>query len=161
MLVFGPFDFRAFDPRTNHWRRVTPQGRVRGAGGLVVWTGKWMIDWAAAVVVTLRARELLLVGRVGLAYEPRTNRWRRIASPRPARTGFAAVWARRRLLVWGGTAARGNSYDPSTNRWEALPSAPVGRRLDPAVVWTGRTMIVWGGWRAPHRGVPDGASFSP
>lgn len=61
---------------------------------------------------------------------PATNRWRRLPSMESGRTGAAAVWTGKRLLVWGGrmalagedvTPPHGLAYDPRANRWSPLP----------------------------------------
>jgi N-acetylneuraminic acid mutarotase len=281
MLVFGPFDSQAFNPLTNHWRRL-PAERGGGAGGLVLWTGHEMIDWgggccgdassggsaynpttntwrtlapsplapsqqpigawtgreliifvggldpdgkpyparfarAAAYNPTNNTwrrlaplpaprggatavwdgREVLVVGgvgaprggkppalaAVGFAYNPATNRWRRLPPMESGREGASVVWTGKRLLVWGGQTARAGSlpvscaevptpcviaghglaYDPAADRWSPLAKAPLLGRLDPAAVWTGHAMIVWGGGtgRPPYQGFTDGALFAP
>jgi hypothetical protein len=82
------------------------------------------------------------------------------------RTGAAAIWARKRLLVWGGKGARsevrarGLAYDAEANRWLSLPPAPLSARVDPAAVWTGEELIVWGGGGHDQR-LADGAAFAP
>jgi len=84
-----------------------------------------------------------------------------------ARSGFAAVWDGRQLLVWGGLTAagvappHGEAYTLATNRWTALPASPRGR-ADPVAVWTGRQMIVWGGNNsADNKSYTDGAAYTP
>ncbi|MGZ4302510.1 MAG: hypothetical protein ACXVE0_12975 [Gaiellaceae bacterium] len=276
MVVFGPFDFQAFNPLTNHWRRLP--NNAAPPGGIVVWTGRELIGWgggccsdassegaaynpvtntrrklarsplapeqwpigawtgrelvlfvsgirptttkpwparlarAAAynpVTDTWRriaplparrtnanavwdGREVLIVGgtgaprggnppapaAVGFAYNPVTNRWRRLAPMKSGRSGAAAVWTGKRLLIWGGTTSslagfklvtpsQGLAYDPNANRWSPLPWAPLLGRLDPTAVWTGHAMIVWGGQRPAtpvgtgDRFFADGAAFRP
>lgn len=154
----------AYDPATDTWRRIAPLpgSDVRyGFHGTAVWDG----------------REILVIGaganaRATFAYDPRTNRWRRLA-PLPApRPGAAAVWAGRRLVVWGGSNARGTAqlpdgvaFDPQTNRWSTIPRAPLRARYGPAVQWTGRQLVVWGGGIPGKAGAPgfvrDGAAFNP
>jgi N-acetylneuraminic acid mutarotase len=159
----------AYNPRTNTWRRIAPTPERR------FWDG---------ATATWDGREVLFVGgrlgtpkglpgrlaRVGLAYNPATNRWRRLASMETGRTDFAAVWTGKRLLVWGGRTTRnaiqrpprGFAYNPGTNRWSRLPQAPLRGRSDPTAVWTGKAMIVWGGAGLPdYRSFTDGASFTP
>jgi N-acetylneuraminic acid mutarotase len=275
MLVFGPFDFQAFNPSTNRWRRLAAE-RGGGAGGLVVWTGREMIDWgggccgdassaggayrpttntwrklsrsplapsqqpigawtgrelivlvsgvdpdgkpypaslarAAAyspasntwrriaplptrrqgAIAVWDGHELLVVGgagapragkpaplaRIGFAYTPATNRWRRLPPMASGRTNFAAVWSGKRLLIWGGRTSpdvatpvipsRGLAYDALADSWSSLPQGPLVGRLGPTAVWTGRAMIVWGGSRPKvplgtgTRSLADGAAYRP
>ena len=85
------------------------------------------------------------------------------------RSGFAAVWTGRQLLIWGGVTAsgtrttHGEAYTPATNTWTALPAAPLRGRESPVAVWTGRQMILWGGFRNgnPFSGFTDGAGYTP
>jgi hypothetical protein len=96
-------------------------------------------------------------------------------APIQARSGAAATWTGRQLLVWGGvtysrTAAPGSdtaqlyadgaAYDPATARWEKLPSAPLSARQHPASAWTGKEWLLWGGF-ASHGQQPDGAAYDP
>jgi hypothetical protein len=90
--------------------------------------------------------------RDGAAYNPTTNRWRRIpAAPMPGTAIPAAVWTGREMLVLGGLevvaqggqARRGGAaYNPKTNRWRVLPAAPfeaIGPFTDGA--WTGHDAL--------------------
>ncbi len=161
----------AYNPTTNTWRRIAPLPAPRG-GATVVWDGHDVLVVGGTGPRGTRAGAVL--PRVGLAYNPATNRWRRLAPMPSGRQSAAAVWTGTRLLVWGGTTisggppqspSRGLAYNPATNRWSALPKAPLHGRLDPTAVWTGHAMIVWGGYRPDlawaHRGLADGAAFRP
>ena len=144
----------AYDPAKDTWRRITSPPRQR-LGASAVWDG----------------REVLVVGGSGpadaggfrklasipFAYDPATNRWRRLSAMDDGAYGRAfatVVWTGRTLLLWGGeTQARGRytlathglAYDPRANRWSQLPTAPLLPRLGPVGVWTGRSLLVWGG----------------
>ena len=109
----------------------------------------------------------------GLAFNPATNTWRKLPPMAYPRTGFAAVWTGRQLLVWGGLTGpytapvlppHGEAYDPATNQWTALPASPLHGRVVGTAVWTGHSMIVWGGW-APNGDTStpylDGAIYTP
>jgi hypothetical protein len=166
----------AYDPSTRRWHRIAPLPEPRN-GADVVWDG----------------RELLVVGgagaprngtpgqlaRVGFAYDPATDRWRRLAPMRSGRIGGVAVWTGKRLLLWGGqvgplgakTVATGSglAYDPVRDAWEELPQAPIRGRIGPTGVWTGSELIVWGGdsvacasgGRCTTRHLHDGAALRP
>ncbi len=186
IVVVGPLDpdgrpwpaglarAAAYDPATRVWRRIAPPPAPR-SGASAIWDG----------------REVLLVGgtaaplagrapapaRVGFAYAPASNRWRRLPAMGAGRVGAAMVWTGRRLLVWGGSSTagagapvtpnRGLAYDPGADRWSSLPATPLLGRLDPIAVWTGRSMVVWGGQRPKSpagtgtRWFADGAAFTP
>jgi N-acetylneuraminic acid mutarotase len=160
----------AYNPRTNTWRRIAPapDPRFSWDGATAIWDGREVL----VVGGTLLTNRGLSGGlaRIPLAYNPRTNRWRRLAAMESGRTDFAAVWTGKRLLVWGGRTTRGGppqrpprgfAYDPATNRWSRLPQAPLRGRSDPTAVWTGKAMIVWGGGGLPdYRSFTDGAAFT-
>lgn len=160
----------AYNPATDTWRRIAPApGRRSWGGATAIWDGSDVLV-VGGTRITSRGRPLGLA-RAGLAYNPETNRWRRLAPMESGRTDFAAVWTGRRLLVWGGRSTRGYApqrpprgfaYDPATNRWSRLPQAPLRGRFDPAAVWTGKAMIVWGGGGlSNYRSFTDGAAFTP
>ena len=90
-------------------------------------------------------------------------------APISARTGPAAVWTGREMVVWGGTeliggaehpAADGAAFDPTSGRWRLLASSPLSARSSAAVVWTGTEMVVWGGSNAGEF-LGDGAAYDP
>jgi hypothetical protein len=109
----------------------------------------------------------------GMAYNPARNSWRRLPGMPLPRSGFAATWTGRHVLVWGGLTggtptpvppAHGEAYDPAANRWTALPVSPLRGRDLPVAVWTGRQMIVWGGYlprQGPSLVFTDGAAYAP
>ena len=156
----------AYNPTTNSWRRIAPLPRADGQEAQsflgtaeAVWDGREIL-----VVGSLRRGT---AGTAGYAYNARTNRWRPLPKAESnGRTGAAAVWTGRRLLVWGWKGARGEipahgfAYDPKTNRWSPLPPAPIFGRTNPTAVWTGHELIVWGGGEAYPR-FADGAAFRP
>ena len=161
-------DAAAYTPATNSWRKLANLP-VPLIGDVAVWDG----------------HEVLLVGgqtpqggrwrlvTEGFAYNPVTNRWRRLPSMGQGRVGHVALWTGRQMLVWGGETVRagvrvapphGVAYDPSHDRWSALPISPLRGRVSPTAVWTGRQMIVWGGQSigsASPRLVSDGAAYTP
>jgi N-acetylneuraminic acid mutarotase len=161
----------AYEPRTNTWRRIAPvpDRYFSWDGASATWDGREVL----VVGGTLATRKGISAGlaRVPLAYNPRTNRWRRLAPMSTGRAHFAAVWTGTQLLVWGGRTttkdphrrpSRGLAYSPATNRWSQLPQAPLRGRDDPVGVWTGKAMIVWGGTGLPgYRSFTDGAAFAP
>lgn len=159
----------AYNPSTNRWHRIAPPPASRG-GATAVWDGREVLLIGGAPGP--RGGKPAALARQGFAYNPKRNRWRRLAPMPSGRAGFTAQWTGTRLLIWGGTTnatgrpqspARGLAYDPSTNRWSALPQAPLRGRLDPTSVWTGHALIVWSGGtgRPPYRAFTDGAIFTP
>lgn len=116
----------------------TPGSRDESAPGPLA-------ERSGAVVVRM-GEEVLIWGGVGerpysdgAIYDPTTQTWRLVASPRLApRSGAAGVWTGSEAVVMGGLAfdnttrnpvpvgpARdGVAYDPQTDRWRALPRLP-------------------------------------
>jgi hypothetical protein len=82
------------------------------------------------------------------AYNPSTNRWRRIA-PLPAAFSDRGAWTGRELIVVGAGAERRGTFafDPATNRWRRLARLP-GSRPAVTVLWAGDRLVAWGGGAA-------------
>jgi hypothetical protein len=112
----------------------------------VVWTG----------------REALVIGgtdRSGepradaVAYDPSTDRWRRLADPPDATADPLVAWTGHEMLVIGGTAlgdsapagavTAGRAYDPASDswRWTAPPFSFIDDESPWA--WTGEELLVW------------------
>jgi hypothetical protein len=113
-----------------HWRPIA-RAPIDGFDRAAVWSGREMIVPA------------------GAAYDPASNRWRRIR-PAPFRAR-AAVWTGRRVLVLGARVAA--AYDPQRDRWRALAPPPIRAMDTPRAVWTGSRMLVFNGAR--------GAAYDP
>jgi hypothetical protein len=168
----------AYNPATRTWRRIAPLPEPRG-GANVVWDGHEVLVVGGATTVGAVTPRL---ARVGLAYNPATNRWRRLPPMESGRANGVAQWTGKRLLLWGGQTAldpkggtvsavpaHGLAYDPGANRWSTLPPAPILGHVDPTSVWAGRELIVWGGdavscgkgGQCTTRHFRDGAAFRP
>jgi hypothetical protein len=159
-------DGAAYNPVTRKWRKITPMP-LDHWGATAVWDGKEVLfiggfTGAPGTGIRLAVRDL--------AYDPAANRWRWLPKVAYPRSGFAAVWTGRQVLVWGGLTAanipppHGEAYTPATGRWTTLPAASPRGRADPTAVWTGRQMIIWGGY-LPGVSHPttftDGAAYTP
>lgn len=155
----------AYNPATDTWRRIAVPPAPR-EGATAVWDGHEVLVVGGAR--TAPAGRLAPLATVGFAFDPSTNRWRRLPPMAGGRSGAAVVWTGRRLLVWGGSrtanagppvfAARALAYDPKTNRWTGFSRGPLSGRLDPAAVWTGHTLVVWGGER-PRNPLGTGTAY--
>jgi hypothetical protein len=109
--------------------------------------------------------------RDGAAYDPRSDRWRRIARapilPQLGRDAepdaTEAVWTGRQMIVWNG-GLQGAAYDPARDTWRRIPRAPLESK-DPSgtdsAVWTGEELIVWGGVRGGNDFLEAGAAYDP
>jgi hypothetical protein len=157
MLVLGPFDFQAYDPATDHWRRPAPPPTAVDGAGLVVWTGKEMIDWGGGCCGDAFS--------AGWGFSPVTNRWRKLpASPLAPSQSPSGVWTGHELIVlvsgtdpdgkpYPASLARMAAYNPVSDSWRRLASLPVPR-FGARVVWDGHEMLVIGGVGAPEVGKP-------
>ncbi|HVE47965.1 MAG TPA: hypothetical protein VNA57_14610 [Acidimicrobiales bacterium] len=154
----------AYDPVTDAWRPLPrPPIRLR-AGHSVVWTGTEMLVWGGAGNLPRPPHFA-----DGAAYDPATDRWRRLPqAPLLRRAGHSAVWTGREMVVWGGgeTAARvtsfadGAAFDPGTQSWRPLPPSPLVSRSAHTAVWSGAQLLVWAG-RSRDGPISDGASWDP
>jgi N-acetylneuraminic acid mutarotase len=152
MLVLGLGEVRAYDPLTNRWRRRAAE-RKGGAGGLVVWTGRELIDWGGGCCGDASSS--------GGAYDPAANTWRTLASSplHPSQRPVGA-WTGRELIVfvggndpatgdpWPADLARAAAYNPTTDTWRRIAPLPAPRD-GAAAVWDGREVLVVGGAASP------------
>lgn len=163
--------------RPFRWERLPDPPLSDRVGAATVWTGSEVLMWGG--------RTGLSSSRAGLqddgaAYDPATRQWRMLApAPIGPRSGHAAVWTGREMLVWGGVRPEGEElagyadgalYDPVADTWRTIREAPIGGRVGAGVAWTGVELIVVGGtptsgpWS--HSPVPRprpalGAAFDP
>lgn len=92
-------DGLGYNPYTNRWRRLPTMEQVRSQH-MAVWTGRRLLVWGG-VPVPFSSRPGLAGGA---AYSPATNRWSVLPrAPLGGRSGAAAAWTGREMLVWGGT----------------------------------------------------------
>lgn len=143
MLVWG-FGYAAFDPRTNHWRRL-PVAPTQGGAGVVVWTGKQMIGWGGGCCGDAFSD--------GSVYSPATNSWHKLpGSPLAPSQDPLGAWTGRELIVLvSGLAAgkpakgaRAAAYNPAADSWRQIAPMPSVRNGANAV-WDGHELLVVGG----------------
>ena len=159
----GTTDGAALDLETGVWRPLNPEGAPNG-GSATVWTGTEMLVWGGCETEC----------RNGYAYDPVSDRWRKLSSRHAPRNpaSSTAVWTGTEMIVWGGATCAGGPcrdlndggrYDPVVDTWTAttLENAPYPRSSARAV-WTGSEMIIWGGGNAHYgAGYPNGGIFFP
>lgn len=117
-------DGAAYDPRTSGWRTLPAAPLGARAAAQAAWTGTEMIVWGGE-----DARHSPHGVTDGAAYNPRTGRWRRIASaPGSGRTGGQTLMVAGRMVVFGGSGVLGADmartvlvYDPQADRWTTFP----------------------------------------
>jgi hypothetical protein len=169
----GAKDGAAYNPTTRTWRRIATApfamtNCLTGFSGnpAAVWTGTEML------VFGIRGS----VANAALAYNPKSNRWRILATPPTGMTlfGVSTVWTGHQVLIVSGgidvNGTAGNSqgptasYDPRTNAWNVTAAFPLAPRQYETVTWTGREMVVWGGVNdavGPDAVMNDGAAYDP
>src|SRR5947209_8608943 len=155
----------AYNPATNRWRALAPTP-LAGGNALGAWTGRELILFVGNLNPDTGNPWPTRLARAA-AYNPATDKWRRIA-PLPApRGGASAVWDGHEILVVGGAAGRvaartGFGYNPTTNRWRRLPPMDSGR-IGAAAVRTGSRLLLWGGTTGPgSSAVPrHGLAYDP
>jgi len=153
------------------WSLLPPAPIDGRDSATIVWTGREMLVWGGA-----SGRSGGVLHADGASYDPQAGRWSPLPpAPLAARTGQAAVWTGRELVVWGGytglgpgrwaITATGAAYDPRARRWRALAPAPLTARVHAAAVWTGQEVVILGGQPAVItdrlRGYHDGAAWDP
>ena len=139
------------------WRPVGPLAPRQG--NIAVWTGHEVVYWGGDRPG--RAPE-------GAAYDPHTDRWRRLSrSPLTNRSGAGAVWTGREVVIFGGINGAGPqndgaAYDPATDHWRTIGAGPLSGRVPLAVAWTGAEVLVVGA-RGPglFDGLQDAAAYDP
>ncbi len=89
------------------------------------------------------------------AYDPGTNRWRRLSSPGKTALypGHRAIWTGTHMIVMNPFTT--DIYDPRSDRWTELARGHGG-----FVTWTGREVIAWGGGCCGDF-LRDGVSYNP
>ncbi|GAA2655855.1 hypothetical protein Adu01nite_51220 [Paractinoplanes durhamensis] len=136
LLVWGGFagnqahekffaDGAAYRPGTRSWRKLPAAPLGARSEAQAVWTGTEMIVWGGS---DARHSQFGVVD--GAAYNPRTDKWRRIAAaPGRGRTGGQALMAGGKMVVFGGNGVLGADmskttlvYDPRADAWTTFPT---------------------------------------
>ncbi|MDE3132186.1 MAG: hypothetical protein KGL16_13635 [Acidobacteriota bacterium] len=131
----------------DRWRVLARSPIGSPAGASVVWDGSALLEIGGGNPGGQRRER-----RTGAAFDPRSGRWRTIATaPTSVLTdGASTVWTGRALFVFGASEPPGppptgiaGLYDPSSNNWTVTSPAPV--RLPSngvAAVWSGKRVIL-------------------
>ncbi len=141
---------RAYNPATGSFRTLPRSPLAPDQRPIGAWTGRELVLFVSGSTPdgTQYPRTLARAA----AYNPATNRWRRIAAE-PARGG-QALWDGRELLVIGAgpQAQSAFAYNAATNRWRRLASPPLPANAATAV-WSGSRVFLWSSTR--------GAAYDP
>jgi Kelch motif len=145
MLVLGP-TAGAYNPATNTWRLLSPNGPGPTDGAVTGWTGQQVLVWGGVCCEASNR---------GMAYDVAADTWSPMGPSILAPRAFpAGGWDGHELIVAGGYqrgqgALRGAAaYDPPSGLWRRLRPMP-RPRYDAMAVWDGRELLVLGGYRAP------------
>jgi hypothetical protein len=108
----------------------------------MVWTGKEAVIWGGFASSPNQSVFDAATPRGGAAYDPATDRWRKVPdAPIPGRGSALMAWTGREVVVFGGWAAEvsrldGAAWNPVTNKWRKIARSPL----------TGKETV--GGWLA-------------
>ena len=165
MVAFSGLGSYAYDPQTGVWRQLPSGG---GFGGVLAWTGRELIAWGGGCCAE--------ASNAGSAYNPLTNRWRKLArSPlAPSQTPIGA-WTGRELVIlvtgiepnlpkrYPASFARAAAYNPRTDTWRRIAPAPDPRFSwdGGTAIWDGREVLVVGGTLLANRGLSGGLARTP
>jgi N-acetylneuraminic acid mutarotase len=128
----------AFDPTTNAWRRI-PGGPLAGRSGhLAAWTGDELIIWGGGLTASKRER----YDGEGAAFDPDTNKWRRLSeAPLPAGYDAMGGWTGTEVIVMVSPMgieeddypkfAHIAAYDPTSDSWRKLERPPFVTNVSP------------------------------
>jgi hypothetical protein len=161
MLVWGGEasgflgDGGRYDPGADTWRPIggTEQPRYR-TDHSAVWTGNEMIVWGGKSKLLVRPNPPLWVTVClsdGGRYNPTTDTWTptSIADALEARSGHAAVWTGKEMVIWGGADVSTNlvsgwRYSPTADSWVpmATNNAPSFVRGSDAIATDGTQVFL-------------------
>lgn len=113
-------DGAAYAPATNSWRTISV-APVELTDATAVWTGREMIVFGAALH---GGNFPETKSAIGAAYDPATDRWRKLPDSDLSPQASTAAWAGPEVVAWdylNGSAA----YDPVEDRWRALADVPL------------------------------------
>ena len=117
-------DGAAYDPSVGRWRAVPAAPIGARTSHQAVWTGTDMVVWGG--FARCCPIDSVIHDPAAAAYDPDTDRWRRIADVPPPWSGddgsAVTVVHDRKPLVW----RRGHlaTYDAATNAWTEVTGAP-------------------------------------
>jgi hypothetical protein len=128
-----------------HWSDLPPAPIQPRSDAAVAWTDRELVVWGGVVV----GHTFTPPQKDGAAFDPTSNRWRRIAEPTSVVPRWQALtlWTGHEMLVIGGQTASGppsndGAYDPSADRWRVLPPRPAEMTGTLNGVWDGHEALV-------------------
>jgi hypothetical protein len=165
-------DGAAYDPASRRWRTLPAAPTGARTGHQAVWTGREMLVWGG--YARCCPIDSVIHDPAAAAYDPSTDRWRRIADIPPPWSGddgtAVTVVVGDRTVVW----RRGHLavYDPGVDGWSEVPGAlpapepPPGQ--PPAPSTTGDPFVVGAAsdgeifmWTGAATGRLEGQAYRP
>jgi hypothetical protein len=149
----------AFDPESDRWRSIADAPLEPRVGFSMTWTGREVIVFGGVTGDSSDLESARVLGD-GAAYDPTSDRWRKLPPARTTRSGHSALWVNGEVVIVGGAhrergpVADVEAYDPATNRWRSLAAAPVAGS---DAVWTGSRIVTIAG----RGGLIEGATYDP
>jgi hypothetical protein len=149
----GPLIY-AYGPAKRAWRTLPRYPLGERVGSAFVWTGTELIQVGGRREIPnpggpWTTREV----RNGMALNPETRTWRRIAGAPQAVPTQVVVWTGKEAIFADAESLL--RYNPSTDTWSRGRPIPGVDRGLPTVVWTGRELVVWGGSMIVRHGRSD------
>lgn len=132
-------DGAAYDPAADRWRSLPPAPLALNEAE-AIWTGEEMIVFGAL----LDGNNHSDTGQAqGIAYDPREDAWRVIASYPLSPQASSIAWTGRFVLAWDYELAAG-LYDPIRDAWTELPDLPLDfGECYPKSERVGRAVFAW------------------
>jgi hypothetical protein len=135
-----PRDGAAYRPATGSWRRI-PDAPVELTDAAAVWTGTEFIVFGAKL--SPADNSPATTHAIGAAYNPTTNRWRRLPGSALSPQASTAAWSGTEMIAWD-YLADAAAYDPALDRWRRLPGVPVEQAecIPRSIALRARTAVV-------------------
>lgn len=132
-------DGAAYDPEANRWRSL-PAAPVALNEVSASWTGAEAIVFGALLDGNNWSKRK---HAEGIAYNPREDRWRRIAPYPLSPQASWTTWMGDELLVWDYELKAG-AYDPARDSWRDLADLPLDfSECYPRSVRVGKAVFAW------------------
>jgi hypothetical protein len=132
-------DGAAYDPEADRWRPLPPAPIALNEAS-AAWTGAEMIVFGALLDGNNWSKRK---HAEGIAYNPRTDEWRRIAPYPLSPQASWATWTGDELLVWD-YELKAAAYDPGRDDWRELADLPLDfSECYPRSVLLGQAVFAW------------------
>lgn len=132
-------DGAAYDPEADRWRSLPPAPVALNEVS-ASWTGAEMIVFGALLDGSNWSKRQ---HAEGIAYDPRTDKWRRIAPYPLSPQASWTTWMEDELLVWDYELNAG-AFDPAHDSWRDLADLPLDfSECYPRSVRVGRAVFAW------------------